>query len=111
MLPREGGWVFVSSGFVVAAGSPLVDAASVAGEGAASGLGDTAAGDRAGVGAATAELADWPFAGAVTRNTKSAMTKKYFMIQKTGLLSAQGQQQFSSKDVRTRLSVNVFINR
>ena len=86
-MPPAAGWVFVSPGwlFVAAAGSPLVAAGPVAGEGAASGVGVTIAGDAAGLGAAAAELADWPFAGAEIRSAKSAITRRCFIIQQTGL--------------------------
>ncbi len=106
--PAEG-WVFVSPGFVAAAGSPLVAAAPIAGEGAASGVGDTIAGDAAGLGAAAAELADWPFAGAEMSSAKSAITKTRFIIQEIGLSTAQRNNQF--KDVWARPGVNVFTNR
>ena len=109
-MPPAGGWVLVSPGwlFVAAAGSPLVAAAPVAGEGAASGVGDTVAGDAAGLAAAAAELADWPFAGTVTRSAKSVIIKRYFISQQTDR-SSRIAQQFSSKDVETRPCVNVLL--
>jgi hypothetical protein len=92
-LPPAGGCVFVSPGFVAEAGSPLFAAAPVAGEGADSGLGVTIAGEPAGLGAAAAELADWPFAWPATRSAKSAITKRYFIIQETASSNAQRKTQ------------------